>query len=479
MSPLTLALSGNSRDVLEKLLLAPGPVSTAEVGRQIGLSPAQVRHALRAADLWLRERAVRLVKTPRVGLSVAAPPLVRRQMLDELRQLLPSGLSLAPDERRSLLLLRLLLAESPIPQQDLAAELAVSRTSFFRDLAAVRLWLEKRGLGSHTSRRKGVWVSGAEGRRRQALLELLRSNLDEGQLIALCLPGASGTARTGLLSRFAAAAGAFVSRLDLAGAGGQVSILEKELGGAFSDQARAVVALYLAVARHRLERGRPVGPGSVQAGCAPSVLSRVESALQSAVGSSLPPEELGFMAAPLAEALATGLLSRDDAGFLSRAPRVEEEGAGDRELATALAKESARYLNARLFRDGELVDCLTLELAGPAPADRAQAPAAADSGANPLLGFTQRVLGPLLIAHGRTATRQLLTALAIHLETAMERLGRGAARRRVWVVCGAGVATARNLITRLNLYCRSWRSWDWPRPLTWHVTRGWQPVPTH
>jgi mannitol operon transcriptional antiterminator len=463
MSPLTLAFSEKTRAVLEELLLATRPVSTADIARQLSLSPAQVRYCLRTIAPWLRERKLSLVKTPRVGVFVPGNPALRRQLLQEVRRMPAADLTLTCRERLSLLLLRLLSADAPVPEAELGRELSISRSTFFRDLGAARRWLAKWQLRARTRRRKGVWVEGEEGHRRHMLVELLQSNLKVGQLVDLCMPHAAQDSRARPESRFEAAAAGFLRGLDMARVEGELIVLEKELGGTFPDPPRVRLALQLALSHHRVRQGRPVsGAASRQQlpeGIAsPAALETARAALAGAAGSALAATELEFLAIRLAEAMAEGMMARDRSAVPGHITPPGAPSAAAQALATLLARESAKYLNARLFHDHELVECLALELCGAGSSLPAEAQPARRSGpgiaesANPLFGFAQRVLGPVLAAHGHTPSAELAAAMAMHLETALEKYGRGSARRRVWVVCGAGVATARNLITRLNLY---------------------------
>jgi mannitol/fructose-specific phosphotransferase system IIA component (Ntr-type)/biotin operon repressor len=463
MNPLVLALSAKTKAVLEVLLLATQPVSTAEIARQLGLSPAQVRYCLRTIAPWLRERGLALVKTPRVGLFVPCDPARRRHLLEEVQRLPAADLALTGGERLTLLLLRLLLADGPVPEAELQRELAISRSSFFRDLNAARRCLAKAQLRLQTRRRKGLRVEGDEGHWRDTLVELLQSNLTEGRLVQLCMPLGPEGARASSGSRFEAAAAGFLRALDMAQVESQLTVVERELGAAFPDPARVRLALHLALSRRRVQRGHPVSAGecaqrTCAAGPGPDVRKGARAALLVAAGSVLPATELEFLAFCLAEAMAGGMMARDRSALPGRIGSAAAASAEARELGRILAQEAGKYLNAGLFHDRELVECLALELsaaeagaalaAGP-PSPRQPGDAAS---ANPLFGFAQRVLGPVLAAHGHVSSPELTAALAMHLETALERYGRGSARRRVWVVCGAGVATARNLITRLNLY---------------------------
>ena len=451
MSPLNLSLTVQERGVLEQLLAAADPVTMAEVGRQCGLTQAQVRFALRTVELWLSERGAVLKRTPRVGLKIDVSSARRQTLAEELRRLGPTGLTMSPRERSALMLLRLLTAQGPVPEAALTRELGVSRSCFFRDLEQSRGWLAERGLEVQSRRRGGLSVTGEEGPWRDAVVELLRSFLSQTKLVALCLGGGAGAACERRGSLLEAAASEFARRLDLKRAEERLSLVERALGGVFPDRARAGLVLHLALAEQRQCAGRPIGPER-EGVRADTMQERLAGeALEQAVGSVLAVAEVSHLAKHVTSALAEGLLAR--AGPRPHLAAAQSTPASaERDLALVLTRESARYLNARLFRDQELIDCLTLELAAAGTYEGANAAAASVPGGGPLFGFVRRVLGPVLAARGRALTPALAMALGAHIETALERQGRIGSQRRVWVVCGAGVATARNLVTRLNLY---------------------------
>lgn len=485
MGQLNLPLTAAERAVLSQLLTTDRALGMAAVGRECGLTQAQVRFALRTVEPWLRERGTRLSRTPRVGLLVEANDARRRSLLAELTRLGPSEVALSPRERVGLILLRLLTADKPVPERVLLEELGVSRSSFFRDLEECRVWLRERGLRIESKRRRGMRAAGEEQYWRDAMIELLRSELSQGQLIALCLADGASPAQERQGSVLERAAQECARRLELPWAEQQLDLLEKLLGGVLPDRARSGLVLHLALARQRqlsghpidvvvhgpaaggscgagglAEAGRPLkGAGAVAGGTRgaasqahPAEWLLASQALGQALGSVLAPAEANHLSAHLAGALAEGLLSRGGKQVPVAVAADNSRLLDERELALALTREAARYLNARLFRDEELVECLTLELAATRSPDRETAPAAGEGRANPVFGFVQRVLGPLLAARGLALTPALAVALAAHIDTALDRQGRLGARRRVWVVCGSGVATARNLVTRLNLY---------------------------
>ncbi len=439
--------------ILTCLLRAEGSLSSAQVGRQLGLTAAQVRYGLRYVESWLVSRGVRLVKTPRVGVHVRAVPTLKRKMLEELQSCAADSWLPGHGQRVKLLILALLETDAPVPAPELLRRLRTSRSSFFRTLASVREWCGQRKLRVEALRGKGFVLRGGEAAWRRATVDWLLASFGESELISVYLEGewrSAASFQTALLR----AAQPFLSRLDWVEADRLVAGLETREEGTLVDRAHMLLVLHVAVAVHRLRAGQSLKPDAsasgatakAQRGTLPRHLAR--HMLQEAGLEPGAVEELA-LATRIAEAM-TGGFVRDTARAASPAGRLRAE-----QSATALAREAAKYLNARLFRDEELVRCLALELE---PAGRgAAAPLDAPiwtprTPPSPVSGFTRRVLTPILEQHGYAATEPLVQALAMHLETALERLEQSTAWRRVWVICGAGVATARNLIARLNLH---------------------------
>ena len=126
--------------------------------------------------------------------------------------------------------------------------------------------------------------------------------------------------------------------------------------------------------------------------------------------------------------------------------------------ASELVRISAQYFHPGLLQDRDFGECLALVLdqaaSECATRDRFETkiPNPTREDKDPLTLFTRRQLAPLLSSHGWNPSENLLDAIAVHLDTALDRQRLGASQRKVWVVCGAGLATARNLVSRLNMH---------------------------
>jgi mannitol operon transcriptional antiterminator len=459
MSQSVVDLSSRTRQILDYLLRVREPVSTRQIASRFGLSSAQVRYSFRPLELWLHIRGFRLMKKTRVGVQIEASTAQREALLVELGELEGRKLALAPDERGQLILLRLLMTRSPLPLDELCERLGVSRTSVFRDLASAREWLEQRGLQLVAVRRRGMLVAGEERLWREAILELLLGNLSPGVLIAACVASdLEAIEQKATRQIFFREACDFFDDLNCRQAERLVTSLERRMGLVFVDEARVNLLLCLSLVLLRVPMGRLIADGE-EIGSLPAIPQDTEAVqetvkeIERSIGQALPVDEVCYLAEKIEQAMETGFVVEDQSASVTG-----ETDNSAVELATLLAREAAKYLHAGLLHDQEFINCLALELSmllSGSPSsifltDRSSHDA--NDAVDPLYGFTCRMLTPVLRSHGHVPTGRLLASVAMHLGTALERLGRTWSRRKVWVICGAGVATARNLISRLNLH---------------------------
>jgi len=453
-----ITLSDRTRQILDYLLRMEQPVSTAQIASRFELTSPQVRYCFRYLQPWLRQRDITLSKRPRVGIKIESSATQRETLLAELREMDGYKLVLAPAERKQLLLLRLLLACNPLPLDELREDLGVSRTTLFRDLASAREWLRLRGLGLTTHRRHGVHVAGGERLWREAVIDLLLRNLSQGVLVSACVGAEPRSTKQEIAGQsFLREACDFLDNLNLSQAECLVTFLEQQLQLVFVDEARVNLVLHVSLTLLRVPIGKlisteeghsdfPVTPDEFQAS------QEMMRKMEEVVGRDIPSGELRYLASKIAKSIEAGAITNKQHEVVE-----DETESSALELATLLAREAARYLHVGLEHDQEFIDCLTLELSAqpsnwPTSLSLANHPTRNAIGTmDPLYGFTYRILRPIMKRYSYVSTERVLSAVAMHLGTALERLSRIRSRRRVWVICGAGLATVRNLISRLNL----------------------------
>jgi len=451
------ALTDRSKQVLQYLLRVGEPLTTSEIASRFSLTPVQVRYCWRSIDPWLRARGAAMVRKPRVGIRVEAAGPKRDALLAELRGLRDQDVVLAPADRQRLLCLQLLTSHEPLRFDALCRGLGISRTSLFRGIGEARTWLEGRGLRLVSSRGRGLSAVGEEASWRRAAIALLTANLSQGILVAACVvqdPGA--IEQSAANAAFLREAAGYLRSLDLHRAEQLTTLLERRLRGRFVDDARIGLILHIALMLRRVLEGKTIGEGQ-EPGAGQLVddeVDAVRSVIQEIAADiqrDLPESEQRFLLSCLADAMWAGFVAAEP----SERHKAPSEGAAY-EMARRLAREAARYLQPGLARDRELVHCLALELAGVGPSapgvgavqdDKGGAPDTSDA----LHGFVWRVLRPILLQSGYAPTARVMGLIAQHLGTSLGRLRPSRRMRRVWVVCGAHLATARNLRSRLEL----------------------------
>lgn len=453
-----VALSSRARSILDYLLRLERPVSTSQIASRLHLSDAQVRYCFDEIELWLEQEGFELVRKPRVGTFADASPAGKEALLDALRSLDGYSLILEPEEREQLLLLRILTADSPVSLSRIREDFSVSRTTLFRDLSSVRAWLGERGLVLENRRGDGVFLAGPEVSSRQALLELLSTVLGPGLLIAAFLASdPSSIAMRTTNTRFLQEAHAFLNSLDLRIAERLTVDLESRLGLRLVDEAHAKVILSVALVLERAATARSIEevdppleshPTAREAEVARQMAREIELLIEQ----GLPDGEVQYLTDTIVEALEIGFITLRRGDYT-----YEDVEDAALEMARLLASAAAKYLHPKLLHDQELIQCLALELGavrwGLPGAARARTRRRTDGELTrgPLYSVARRALVPVLESHGYVPDDGLLGALTAHISTALERTGRAYPQRRVWIVCAAGVATARNLVARLNL----------------------------
>ncbi len=456
MAQRVVSLTDRSRRVLQYLLRLGDAVSAREVGSRLGLTTPQVRYCLRSIELWLAARGYVVARKPHLGIWVQASAAERAGLLDELRDLGGYAMVLTPDDRQQVIYLRLLTSPDPVRPADLGDEFGISRTSVFRDMDVARTWLRRHGLRLTSKRRSGLRVEGREADWRLATIDLMTRNLSQSILLAACaVDDLRKIGQSTSSQAFLREACDYLRTTDLRHGEQLTTALERKLGVTLVDDARIGLVLHLGLVWRRVTEGHTIREAPYAARLHPTLgeldaTGVIVREIEAATRCTLPEGEHHYLAELVAGSMKTGFVSRREAENADRQPAADLSG-----LAQLLAREAAKYLHAGLAFDKELIDCLALELAAARSARPAFRPKSGDrvegARAGILKEFARRMLQPVLERGGHIVTDETLTLIAQHLETSLQRLVPRRGRRRVWVVCGAHLATARNLVSRLRL----------------------------
>ncbi len=451
-----LLISHRSISVLEYLLDTSEYAGIAQIAAALELTPAQVRHSLDELDAWLARNGSALARTQRKGIKLLASESARQALAGQLREARRQWVWLSPQERRELLLFQLLISREPMHLAELSRWLKISRPSLFRDLAFARAWLAERHLTLETYRSEGVEVKASERAWRAAALELLLKHAGQEMVVAACArPGREldvGGPGAELLNDVSD----FLDNLALKSADQLISLVEAKLGIRLDDDASAWLVLSLGLAIYRISLNAVIEPDGDAAAHVPPAVAEAALETRGAIEALLQRDpgdgEYNFICECWMRVAGRDASVQVGTRLPARRKLTAES------LAPVLAREAAKYLHAGLLNDQDLTECLCLELSqhgteqasNETPHHTKQA--LSISKEDPLVTFASRVLAPLLTSNGWLPTESLVRGLAAHLRTALDRLRRKSVFRKVWVVCGSGMATARNLVSRLNMH---------------------------
>jgi transcriptional antiterminator len=449
-------LDTRSRDVLHILLQNQRPVALRHIADQLKITPRMMRVSLNTIQAWLGERGAGLIRKPKFGVQVQASPGLRNQLQNELRNQKDYLLYLSPVERIDILILLLLLElEQPLLPEKIEPILGISRPTLLKDVEKAQRLLKKFSLELVYKPRFGFQVHGSEADWREAMVHLFITKFGVMTLLALENdPGARPDAQTGSNLNFlnTLLTNALLS-LDLISAHSFVKELESSLQRRFVDVAFVRLVCHLALAISRSIQGRvvemPVSVPDLQSDNAEVEL--IDRQLRNA-SFSLPVEEIEYFIRQVRGAKIQYTLIDMLQSHNSKSEQIET-----REIVNHIVDEASLRLHPFLKVDQQLIRALSMHIQvvknrlrfgllidNPLQkAVEAQYPHIVKVAEESVTFLAEKISKPV--------PSEEIAFIAMHLGAAMERLrpylGQ---KRKVWIVCGEGTATAWLLVARLQ-----------------------------
>lgn len=254
-----ISLTTRQRDLLHYLLTAETAVVTADVGRQIGLTPRQVTYSLKPIKLWLVEHNADLDMIPGVGVQVACSPDYRESLLSELAAQENIRLQLTPGQRQQLLALNLLTVAEPLILYQLQQESGVSRTTLLKDLDLVEAWIKAFDLTLERRPNFGFMLAGTEHQQRQGIAAIAWGDTSFSDPLMQTSHSAGlvyELANDADLMPLANHVKQLVDQWDTKQAMALVGYAEMALNGRFNDNAVLYLALAIAIQKQRILNGQ-------------------------------------------------------------------------------------------------------------------------------------------------------------------------------------------------------------------------------
>ncbi|WP_169306656.1 BglG family transcription antiterminator [Cohnella pontilimi] len=171
-----MKVSNRQRRILEVLLSRQEEVTAGRLAAEAGVSARTVHRELHELEPVLEQHGLFLVKKSGVGISLQGSPSLLARFQEELRRSETEAYS--PDERKVLLLCRLLEQEEPAKLFTLAREVQAAIPTVSRDLDELHPELERHGLELVRRRGYGVEIAGPETAKRRFIVWMAEEYLD-------------------------------------------------------------------------------------------------------------------------------------------------------------------------------------------------------------------------------------------------------------------------------------------------------------
>ena len=234
--------------------------STAEIADSLGISTKMVRYRLDRIAAWLEEHDVSLQKEYGLGIWLEGSPDAMEIIENHLKEINGYELILTPDQRQQILVFTLLQADQPVIAENLELTLGVSRSTLFSDLDHAAEWLEPYDIGLIRKPGFGIQLSGKEGDKRQAMVDLVIEHLEQDKLMYALFGGSQNISldNPAFISIASSPIVIFVNSLQTSLAYQILTNIEKQVDIQLSDYSALILLLHICVMIVRIAQNQPI-----------------------------------------------------------------------------------------------------------------------------------------------------------------------------------------------------------------------------
>lgn len=173
-------VSKRQRQIIEMLLRRQDEITVAQIAQEIKVSSRTVHRELLEIESILETAGVTLLKKAGLGIQIQAARAQLDQLTVDLLQTEPQEYT--QEERKVLILCKLLKKDEPIKLFSLSHDLQAAIPTISSDLDEMESWVERNGLTLIRRRGYGVEITGHEINKRRCISLLAQYHLDDAVL---------------------------------------------------------------------------------------------------------------------------------------------------------------------------------------------------------------------------------------------------------------------------------------------------------
>ena len=440
-----MELTARMRAILSVIFAADGYVPAERIAAEIGVSARTIAREMHGIEMALMPYGITLLRRTGAGFMLTGneADLVRlrtRISKTNLRQ------EFSPDQRRSVLITQLLMADEPLKLFTLARILNVTDSTVSHDLDRLQPWLAAQEITLVRRLGLGVYVEGTERAVRSALVRVIHNHADEADLLALIGDDADveGEAHAAERALLGLVEPDYVRRID-------TIVAEETADRSIPDSSRVGLVVHLALAVRRMQQSDAIAMDARTLGelrCAEEFRTAegIAERLGDTFSLSVPAAEVGY--------ITMHLLGARSATLPSGAGRVDNFRLV--QIAQSIIRLAGEKSGAPLLRSRNLLTGLVNHLAPALHRLKLHMDIR-----NPLLAQMETEY-PELMVLARYATSMMeeeagtplpadeIAYIAMHLGAALAEAGGDRPAVRVLVACPTGLGTSRLLASRIR-----------------------------
>jgi mannitol operon transcriptional antiterminator len=450
-----VSIDVHSHDILALLLQADVPIPSHEIARQIEVTPRMVHYRLDQIEAWLDCKGARLIRKPRSGVFIDAPPRTKHDLQAALQQLSSAAIHLSQKERLYILLIKLLTTGEPVIVKRFGQILHVSRTTVFKDLDRAEDWLKDHRVQLLRRPNFGCQVAGYEGDLREATVHCLLESGGETHLLTTiadisALKRFSSCAETGQNEHLST----FIRQLEIRYVNDLIRAFDTSR---LTDRDQLLLVLRLALVIERNRQGHTIEasfqiPEDLEELSTYKAAKLIAGNIAQRYNLTLSRQEVAF----ISHCLLKARIERPISDIVSQQRPDDDTSPEIMEFVDKLLLQASRYLHPSLRVDKALIQNLSSHLA------YSLVPALGNSELlNPLLSDIKEEYPYIFnlvencVHHdeqwSEVISENSIGYLTLHLAVAVERLRLSSKHQaRALIVCNAGIATTMLLESRIR-----------------------------
>jgi mtlR transcriptional regulator len=439
-----MELTARMRAILSALLATDGYVPAERIASALDVSARTITREMHGLEMALMPYGITLLRRTGAGFMLTGDKADLTRLRTQISKVDVRG-ELTPDQRRSILVTRLLMADEPLKLFALARILDVTDSTVSHDLDRLQPFLAEQGITLVRRPGLGVYVEGAERDIRSALVRIIHDCMDEKELLALVADdGVEGAASAADRALLGLVDGAQIRTID-------DIVAEETHGRDIPDTARVGLVVHLALAVRRMQQHDAIVMdagtlGELRRTEEFAVARMIAVQLGKVFSLSVPEAEIGYITMHLLGARGTALPA--GAGRVDNFRLVQ--------IAQSIMRLASEKSGAPLLRSRTLLSGLVNHLAPALHRLKLHMDIR-----NPLLAQMEAE-HPELMELARYSTRMMeeevgtplpadeIAYIAIHIGAALTEAGGDRPVVRVLVACPTGLGTSRLLASRIR-----------------------------